>query len=90
MATHDRVEALVLEVADGEVAAQLRVGDQLDTEVPGALVLRLEHLHLGQPVLRDAVAEHAAGGRVTLEDGDLVAGDGEVVGRRTCPPVPSR
>ena len=57
---HDRVEALVLEVADGEVAPQRRVGDQLDTQVPGALVLRLEHLHLGQPVLGDAVAEHAA------------------------------
>ncbi len=76
----DGIEALVLEVADREVLAQLGVADQLDTQVPGALVLRLEHLHLGQAVLRDAVAEHAAGCGVTLEDGHLVTRDGEVVG----------
>ena len=56
--------------------------DQLDAQVPGALVLGLEHLDLGQPVLGDAVAEHAARRRVTLEDGDLVARDGQVVGGR--------
>ena len=56
--------------------------DELDAEVPGALVLGLEDLDLGQAVLRDAVAEHAAGRRVALEDRDLVAGDGEVVGGR--------
>ncbi len=56
--------------------------DELDAQVPGALVLGLEHLDLGQPVLGDAVSEHAAGCRVTLEDGHLVAGDGEVVGGR--------
>ena len=79
MATQHGIEALVLEVADGEVLAQLRVGHELDAEVPGALVLGLEDLHLGQPVLGDAVAEHAAGGGVTLEDGDVVTRDGEVV-----------
>ena len=62
--------------------AQLGVADELDAEVPGALVLGLEDLDLGQPVLGDAVAEHAAGGGVTLEDGHLVTRDGEVVGGR--------
>ena len=54
----------------------------LHAQVPDALVLGLEDLDLGQAVLRDAVAEHAARRRVALEDGHLVAGDGEVVGGR--------
>ena len=56
--------------------------DHLDAQVPGALVLGLEDLDLGQAVLRDAVAEHAARRRVALEDGHVVAGDGQVVGGR--------
>ena len=38
-------------------------------------------LDLRQAVLRDAVAEHPAGRRVALEDGHVVAGDQQVVGR---------
>ena len=79
MATHDRVVALVLEVVEGEVAAQLGVRDDLAAELPDRVVLALQHLHLGQPVLRDAVAQHAARCRVALEDRDVVAGDEQVV-----------
>ena len=79
MATHDRVEALVLEVVEREVPAQLRVADHLAAEPGDRLVLGLEHLDLGQAVLRDAVAEHAARRRVALEDGHVVAGDEQVV-----------
>ena len=75
----DGVEALVLEVVEREVAAERRVRDELHAEVPGALVLGLEDLDLGKAVLRDPVAEHAAGLGVALEDRDRVAGDREVV-----------
>ncbi len=86
----DRVEALVLEVVDGEVHAQLGVADELDAQVPGGLVLGLEHLHLGQAVLGDAVAEHAARLGVTLEDGHVVAVRWPGSRPRTCPPDRSR
>ena len=56
--------------------------DEPHAEVPDGLVLGLEHLDLGQAVLRDAVAEHAAGRRVALDDRDGVALDGQVVGSR--------
>ena len=77
----DAVEALVLEVVEGEVPAQLHVAAHLAAEARDRLVLGLEDLDLGQAVLRDAVAEHAAGGGVALEDGHVVAGQQQVVGR---------
>ena len=77
----DRVEALVLQVVEREVAAQALVADDLAAEPGHALVLGLEDLDLGQAVLRDAVAEHPARRRVALEDGDVVAGQEQVVGR---------
>ena len=61
-----------------------------DAQVPGRLVLGLQHLHLGQAVLGDAVAEHAARRGVALEDGHVVAGDGQVVGGGHARPGPSR
>ena len=56
------------------------VADDLAAEPGDRLVLGLEDLDLGQAVLRDAVAEHAAGRRVALEDGHVVAGQEQVVG----------
>ena len=58
-----------------------RVADDLAAEPGDRLVLGLEDLDLWQPVLRDAVAEHAAGRRVALEDRDVVAGQEQVEGR---------
>ena len=74
----DAVEPLVLEVVEREVPAQLHVAAHLAAEAGDGLVLGLEDLHLGQAVLRDAVAEHAAGGRVALEDRHVVAGEQQV------------
>ena len=87
---HDRVEALALEVVEGEVAAEPLVADDLAAEPGDRLVLGLEDLDLGQAVLGDAVAEHPAGRRVALEDGDVVAGDQEVVGGGHARPARSR
>ena len=64
----DRVEALVLEVVEGEVRPSSAFADHLAAEVGDRLVLGLEDLDLGQAVLRDAVAEHAARRRVALVD----------------------
>ena len=76
----DAVEPLVLEVVEREVPAQLHVAAHLAAEARDRLVLGLEDLDLGQAVLRDAVAEHAAGGGVALEDRHVVAGQQQVVG----------
>ena len=76
----DRVEALVLEVVEREVAAEALVADDLAAEPGHRLVLGLEDLDLRQAVLRDPVAEHPARRRVALEDRDVVAGDQQVVG----------
>ena len=75
----DRIEALHRQVVEREVAAETGVDDHLRAEAHDRFVLGLEDLDLGQPVLRDAVAEHAAGRRVALEDRDVVAGDQQVV-----------
>ena len=77
----DAVEPLVLEVVEREVPAQLHVAAHRAAEPGDRLVLGLEDLHLGQAVLRDAVAEHAAGGRVALEDRHVVAREQQVEGR---------
>ena len=76
----DGVEALVLEVVEREVAPEPHVAAHLAAEAGDGLVLGLEDLDLGQAVLRDAVAEHAAGRRVALEDRHVVAGEQQVVG----------
>ena len=76
----DRVEALVGQVVEREVAAERLVADDLAAEPGDRLVLGLEDLDLRQAVLRDAVAEHPAGRRVALEDGHVVAGEQQVVG----------
>ena len=60
---------------------RLCVADHLAAEPGHGLVLGLEDLDLRQAVLRDPVAEHPARRRVALEDGDVVAGDQQVVGR---------
>ena len=77
----DRVEALVGQVVEREVAPEAGVADDLAAEPGDRLVLGLEDLDLRQAVLRDAVAEHPARRRVALEDGHVVAGDQQVVGR---------
>ena len=77
----DRVEALALEVVEGEVPAECLVADDLPAESGDRLVLGLEDLDLGQAVLGDPVAEHPAGRRVALEDGHVVTGQEQVVGR---------
>ncbi len=74
------VEALVAQVVEGEVAAQRLVALDPAAEPPDRLVLGLEDLLLGQAVLGDAVAEHAAGLRVALEHRHVVAGHEQVVG----------
>ena len=53
---------------------------QLAAEAHDGLVLGLEDLDLGQPVLGDPVAEHAAGGGVALEHRHVVAAEQQVVG----------
>ena len=78
----DGVEALALEVVQAEVAAEGLVAFDPAAQPGDALVLSLEHLHLRQAVLGDAVAEHPARRAVTLEDGHLVAGDQQVIGSR--------
>ena len=75
----DRVEALVGQVVEREVAAEAGVADHLAAEPGDRLVLGLEDLDLRQAVLRDAVAEHPARRRVALEDGHVVAGEQQVV-----------
>src|SRR5664280_2056871 len=75
------VEAVGLEVVQVEVRAQRLVADEVAAELPDGLVFGVEDLGLGQPVLRDAVAEHSAGLRVALEDGHVVAREEQVVGR---------
>ena len=75
----DRIEALHRQVVEREVAPEPGVHDHLRAEAHDRLVLGLEDLDLRQAVLRDAVAEHAAGRRVALEDRDVVAGDQQVV-----------
>ena len=77
----DRLEALALEVRQGEVAAHRGVELQLDAQAEDPLDLLLEDL-ARQPVLGDADGHHAAGDRHRLEDGDRVAEAGEVVGGR--------
>ena len=74
------VEALVSQVVQAEVHAESLVAHQAGAEAPDRLVLGLQDLRLGQAVLGDAVAEHAAGLRVALEDGHVMAGDEQVVG----------
>ena len=74
----DAVEALVLEVVEREVLPQLHAAAHPAAEARDGLVLGLEDLHLRQAVLRDAVAEHAAGGGIPLEDRHVVAGQEQV------------
>ena len=71
----DGVEALVLEVVEREVAPEALVARHLPAEAGDRLVLGLEDLDLRQAVLRDPVAEHAAGRRVPLEHRHVVAVD---------------
>ena len=75
------VEALRLQVVQAEVRAQRLVADEAAAELPDGLVFGVEDLGLGQPVLRDAVAEHPARRLVLLEDRHVVAGEEQVVGR---------
>ena len=79
---HDRVEALVLEVVEAEVAPERLAADEAPAEAGDALVLGVEDAVLRQAILGDAVAEHPAGGLVALEDRDVMARDQEVVGGR--------
>ena len=76
----DRVEALVGRSSSVKSRPRPGVADHLAAEPGHRLVLGLEDLDLGQAVLRDAVAEHAARRRVALEDGHVVAGEQQVVG----------
>ena len=77
----DRAIALVLEVAEREVAAHRGVEPEVDAEPddPGDLVL--EHV-AGQPIRRDPDGHHPAGDGHRLEHRDRVAEAGEVVRRR--------
>ena len=84
----DGVEALVLQVVEGEVAAEALVAHDLAAEPGDRLVLGLEDLDLRQAVLGDAVAEHPARRRVALEDGHVVAGDAAGSRRPPCRPGP--
>ena len=74
----DGVEALHGQVVEREVLPKLRVADHLAAQSGDRFVLGFQDLNLGQAVLGDAIAEHAAGRRVALEDGHVVAGQEQV------------
>ena len=78
---HGLVAAAVLlhEAVDGEVLAGGLVALQVDAERGDAVDVLLQG-GLGQAVLGDAEAQHAAGLGLALEDGDGVAEQGEVAG----------
>ena len=81
-AEEDRVVALREELVDGEVAAELHAALELGVaELPDAVELLVE-LDLRQPVLGDAVAEHAALLALHVEHGDGVTLERGVVGAR--------
>ena len=76
---HDHgVEALVGQVIEREVGAEPGVAHDLAAEPGDRFVFGVEDLDLRQSVLRDAVAQHPARGRIALEDGDVVSGDEQV------------
>ena len=75
------MEAVLLQARDGEVLAKGDVRGELGTQLENLIDLEVQDL-LGQPVLRDAVAEHPSGLRHRLEHVHLVPLDGEVVGTR--------
>ena len=76
----DRVEAVFgHQLADRARLADHEVGLELDAELLQVLDLAL-HDRLGQPELRDAVDEHAAGLVQRLEDRHVVAGLDQVPG----------
>jgi len=75
------VETPLAQVVEAEVAPEFLVDLELGAEPPDGLVLGIEDIGLGQAVLRDAVAQHSARGGVALEDGGVVAGELQVVGR---------
>ena len=77
----DGLEALLLEVAQGEVAAHDGVEPKLDAEPDDPVDLGAQRL-ARQAVLGDADGHHAAGDRHRLEDRDAIAEAGEVVGGR--------
>ena len=78
---HGLVAAAVLlhEAVDGEVLAGGLAALQVDAEREHAVDVLLQG-GLGQAVLGDAEAQHAAGLGLALEDGDLVAEQREVAG----------
>ena len=78
-AHEDGVVAVGLEGFQVKVLAETKPGAHLDAQVEDALDLPVEHL-LGQPVLRDPVAQHAAQLGHGLEDGDAVAQPPQEIG----------
>src|SRR5690349_5306068 len=74
-----RVEARVEEVVHGEVFAELDVVLRVHTELPDAFELLIHHVLL-QAVLRDAIAQHAAGLGHHVEDLAIVALQRQVIG----------
>jgi len=72
---------VLLEVGDRVVLAERLVADDVHAEVEDLLDLEVEHL-LGQAVLRDAVAQHAAQLGFRVEDGGGVAESPQVIRRR--------
>ena len=75
----DGLVALLEEAVDGEVRAGAPAQLQVDAERQDLVDLALDDL-VRQAVVRDAGAQHAAGDRLRLEDGDLVAEVGQVAG----------
>ena len=76
----DRLEALVQEAVEGDVAAEGGVAAQRDVLVEEGVDLPLQGLPR-QAVAGDGGEEHAARPRVLLEDRHPVPLEGEVVGR---------
>ena len=73
------VIALLAQLLDGDVLADLHAAAEDHAQLLEHVDLRVEH-GLLQTEARDAVAEHAAGQLVLVEDGDAVVVAGEVVG----------
>src|SRR5579875_326436 len=75
----DGVKALREEIIDGEVASELDVGLEFDTQLPDVVQFTIHHI-FRQAILRNAIAQHAARLRLHLENLAVMPFERQVVG----------